>query len=52
MPPRSTGAPLLGLTLTVIAAVVAAWQLRDRYLPELDTVVNRIAESWHLVPTS
>ncbi len=52
MPPRSTGAPFLGLTITVFLAVVAAWHLRDRYLPELDGLVNRIAERWHLVPTS
>ncbi len=52
MPPRSTGAPFLGLTVMVFVAVVAAWQVRDRYLPELDGLVNHIAESWHLVPTS
>lgn len=52
MPPRSSAAPLLGFTLVVCAAVVAAWHLRDGYLVELDALVNHLAERWHLAPTS
>jgi hypothetical protein len=52
MPPRSTAAPFLGLTVAVLVAVVVAWQLRASYLPELDQIVNEVAVRYNLVPTS
>lgn len=51
MPPRTSFAPLLGLTGLVFALVVTAWSLRAGYLPELDALVNDLALRWNLVPT-
>jgi hypothetical protein len=51
MPPRSSAAPFLGFTILVFFGVVVAWEYRASYLPELDALVNRIAERYHLVPS-